>query len=256
MFIDDEEVIKSVQRVFEIFEWFDETRRPASATTVARALGYPVSSANSLLKSMAARGYLAFDPLQRDYFPTLQLTREAAWMDHGLYGPGRLASLVEELHDITGEVVTLSCQNDLEMVFVSVAEPVKPSPNPNAASKGAPAPLFKSTIGFTALSCRSDREITHLVNRYNRRAYRTGARADPAAVMAQVRRVRAAGHGIGYGLYVEETGAIAWALPSRLAGPPIVVAVAGPCDRLRSEETAIVRAGRAAISRFCGPAAH
>lgn len=102
MFIDDEEVIKSVQRVFEIFEWFDETRAPASATMVARALGYPVSSANSLLKSMAARGYLAFDPLQRDYFPTLKLTHEAAWMDNGLYGPGRLASLVEELHDITG----------------------------------------------------------------------------------------------------------------------------------------------------------
>ena len=248
MFIDDEEVIKSVQRLFEIFEWFDHERRPASATQVARALGYPASSANSLLKSMTERGYLSFDPIRRDYFPTLRVSHEAAWMDRGWYGPGRLSSLVRELKDATGETVTISCQNDLQMLFLEIAEPMRPTEVPTAV--GEPAPLFGSAIGFTALSCRSDRQVKDLLTRYNRWTYRPAAKADPEAVLNQVRCVRATGHAIGYGLFVEHTGAIAWALVPHGASHPVVVAVAGPIDRLRGDETTIVRAGRAAISRF------
>ncbi|WP_404477802.1 IclR family transcriptional regulator [Novosphingobium sp. BL-52-GroH] len=249
MFIDDEEVIKSVQRVFEIFEWFDQQRKPASATTVARALGYPVSSTNSLVKSMAERGYLTFDPIARDYFPTLQLAQKAAWMDRGCYGPGGLRSLVRELQDATGETVTLSCQNDLQMVFVEVASPVR-RVEPPTASVGGPAPLFRSAVGFSALSCRSDREVSGLLSRYNRRTYRSSAKADPGNVLEKVRRARTYGHSIGYGLFVENTGAIAWALPRKGTGHPAVIAVGGPSERIRTNERAILGAGRTAIDRF------
>jgi len=248
MFIADEDVIKSVQRVFDILEWFDRARTPASSTTVARALGYPVSSTNSLLKSMSARGYLSFDSLRKDYLPTLQLCRQGAWMDAGCYGRGRLRALVQELQAMTGEIVTLSCQNDLQMVFLDVAEPPRDEVVP--ASAGGMAPLFRSAIGFAALSCRTDLEVGQLITRYNRRTYRTSAKADPELVLSHVRRVRATGHGVGYGLFVEDTGAVAWALPATGPAPAVVIAVAGPNARLRRDETAIVEAGRIAISRF------
>lgn len=252
MFVDEEDVIKSVRRVFEILEWFDRERRPINVTSVAHLLGYPISSTNALLKSMSQRGYLAFDPTSRDYLPTLQLTEQSAWLDRGWYGRGRLRALVEELHDATGETITLSCQNDLEMLFVDVAEPFGKATRP--AKAGDPAPLFSSSIGAAALSRRPDREITGLVRRYNRRSYRTRPRADPAAVMSLVSQARTFGHCIGYGLCEQATGAIAWPLISKLAGPPIVLAIAGPCNRVRASEMKFVAAGRAAIRRFSTPA--
>lgn len=249
MFVDDEDVIKSVQRVFEILEWYDRRRQGASATEVARGLGYPASSTNSLLKSMVTRGYVSFDPIRRTYLPTLQLNRQTSWLDCEWYGSGRLRALTRELQEATGEVVTLSCQNDLQMTFVEVVSPVETSEDAGAEA-GALAPLFWSSIGAAALSCHTDREVTGLIERYNRRTYRPQAKVDPANVLSLVRRARAAGHVAGYGLYREETGAVAWAIPSRRAGPPVVVAVAGPKERVRAAEGAIVAAGRSALRRF------
>ena len=248
MFVDDEDVIKSVQRVFEILEWYDSQRRPVGATDVARGLHYPVSSTSSLLKSMVACGYVAFDPIHRTYFPTLRLNRQSSWLDCEWYGSGRLRGLVRELQQMTGEVVSLSCRNDLQMTFVDVVKPVEVEDA--GAEAGASAPLFNSSVGAAALSCHTDREIAGLIERYNRRAYRPQAKVNAAMVLPMVRQARAAGHIAGYGLYREQTGAVAWAIPARRGGPPVVVAVAGPKERVYAAEEAIVAAGRSALRRF------
>lgn len=248
MFVDDEDVIKSVQRVFEIFEWFDRRRRPASATDVAHALNYPVSSTSSLLKSMVTCGYVGLDPIHHTYFPTLRLNRQSSWLDCEWYGSGKLRGLVRELQRTTGETVSLSCQNDLQMIFVDIIKPLEV--NDAGAEAGASAPLFCSSVGAAALSCHTDREITRLIDRYNRRTYRPQAKVNPATVLSMVHQARAAGHIAGYGLYREQTGAVAWAIPSRRGGPPVVLAVAGPTERVRAAEGAIIAAGRSALRRF------
>ena len=47
-------VIKSARRVFEVLEYFDDVRRPASLHDIVSHFGYPLSSGYSLLKSIVA----------------------------------------------------------------------------------------------------------------------------------------------------------------------------------------------------------
>ena len=248
--IEDEDVIKSVQRVFDILRYFDRSRRSVRAAQVAEDLGYPLSSTNSLLHSMVARGYLIFDPVRRTYFPSLLLNRRTSWLDREWYGTGRLRDLTRHMQEVTGEVVTLSCQNDLQMTFVDIIAPAGAGGDGVEAEEGSLAPLFCSSIGAAALSRHSDRQIACLVSRYNRRTYRESAKANVSLILPLVRQARTSGHVAAYGLYREQAGAIAWALPSRRGGPPIVLAVAGPRERVHAAEGAIVAAGRSAIRRF------
>ena len=249
MLIEDEDVIKSVQRVFDILRYYDLVRTSVRATQVAEDLGYPLSSTHSLLHSMVARGYLMFDPVRRTYFPSLLLNRRMSWLDREWYGAGRLQDLTRHMHEMTGEVVTLSCQNDLQMTFVDITAPAGGGGDGVDAEEGALAPLFRSSIGAAALSRHSDRQIACLASRYNRRTYRESAKANVSLILPLVRQARASGHVAAYGLYKKQAGAIAWALPSR-RGPPIVLAVAGPTERVRAAEGAIVAAGQSAIGRF------
>ncbi len=254
MLIESEDVIKSVQRVFDILRFFDHARRSMRAAQVANDLGYPLSSTNSLLRSMVARGYLTFDPARRTYFPSLLLNRRMSWLDREFYGAGRLRDMTRDLQKTTGEIVTLSCQNDMQMTFVNVTAPADGGNDGVGAEEGSLAPLFCSSIGAAALSRHSDRAIVSLVDRYNRRTYRASAKADVSQVLPLVRQARAAGHVAAYGLFEKRMGAVAWLLPSRCHGPPIVLAVAGPRERVRAAESAIVSAGRSAISRFTSAA--
>jgi len=245
-----DDVVKSVGRVFEVLQLFDARREPLSATDVERALRYPQSSTLALLKSMVRLGYLAFDRLDRTYLPTMRVATLGHWLEAAFQGEGRLAALLEELGESTAETVCLSCQNDLSMQFTQVRLGthglilnVKP---------GDVAPLFQSAIGLTALSVRSDSAIRKLAARLNRHARGSAPKVDPEAVLQRVRRIRSAGHGTGYDMYVPGIGAVAWVLQPDSRLRPIVLSVGGPVDRIRAREGPIVKATRAAIRRHLG----
>jgi DNA-binding IclR family transcriptional regulator len=246
----NDDVVKSVGRVFEVLQLFDQRRVPLCATDVERALRYPQSSTLALLKSMVRLGYLAFDRLDRTYLPTMRVATLGRWLETGFQGEGRLAALVEELGESTSETVCLSCQNDLHMQFTQVrlgTQGLILSVRP-----GDLAPLFQSAIGLTALSSRTDPAVRKLALRYNRQARGATGKVDVEAVLQRVRRIRAAGHGVVYDLYVAGIGAIAWVLQPPGAQRPIVLSVGGPADRVKAREAHIVRAGRAAIRRHLG----
>jgi DNA-binding IclR family transcriptional regulator len=244
------DVVKSVGRVFEVLELFDARRAPLSATEVERALRYPQSSTLALLKSMVRLGYLAFDRIDRSYLPTMRVAALGRWVDAAFHGEGRLAALVDELAGSTSETVCLSCQNDLSMQFTQVRLggqglilSVKP---------GDVVPLFESAIGLTALSARPDASIRKLAARMNRQARGQRPKVDLEAVLQRVRRIRAAGHGTGYGLHLRDIGALAWSLVPEGAPRPIVLSIGGPVARIREREAHLVKAVRAAIRCHLG----
>lgn len=249
----DDEVVKSVERVFQVLDWFEETRAPAGATTVSRALGYPMSSTVALLKSMSTCGYLQFDPLKHRYHPTLRVSRLCHWLDEAWVGQVRLRDLIGEVSSATGELVSVSCQNDLEMLFVQIepgARPLETAPAP-----GDPAPLFNSSIGLARLSRRSDEEIKKLVARYNRRIHAPAGKIELRAIMQRLRNIRQCGYNTGYDLYMPGLGAIAWALPAQNSGHSLVMAIGGPSERLKRREWEIVHAVGATLSQRLGEAA-
>jgi IclR family KDG regulon transcriptional repressor len=250
MAIGGDDVVKSVGRVFEVLQLFDARREPLSATDVERALGYPQSSTLALLKSMVRLGYLAFDRLDRSYLPTMRVAALGHWLDAAFQGEGRLAALLEDVGEATSETVCLSCQNDLSMQFTQVrlgTQGLILSVRP-----GDLAPLFQSAIGLTALSARPDPAIRKLALRVNRQARGTTPKVDPETVLQRVRRIRAAGHGVGYDMYITGIGAIAWVLLPANVPRPIVLSVGGPVARIRARETHIVKVTRAALRRHLG----
>ncbi len=248
MSINDDDAIKSVERVFAVLSWFDEKQVPAGATQIARSLEYPLSSTTAILKSMRSCGYLAFDPLKRRYFPTMRITNLGAWIgNHGVVTDD-LSDLVDEVGAATGESVSLSCQNDLEMLFVKVRRGDRQFGL--EMEPGECAPLFCSTIGLTALSRLPDRDIAKLMCRYNRRTFHIAAKANPTKTLDQIHHIRMAGYGIGYDMCRPSVGAVAWALPPRANAHAMVLAIGGPTARVRAEEREIVEVGGSVVRRY------
>jgi IclR family KDG regulon transcriptional repressor len=236
----DRSSIKSVKRVFQLLELFSELKQPLTSVRVERQLGYPASSALALLKSMVQLGYLSFDRIDKTYFPTVRLTLLGEWIDLAVRkGHGSLLATIDRLIAATGESVSLSCQSDLDMQFIHVGQgPQHVTVN---ITPGTLAPLFRSSIGLTALSQRSAAEITRLAQRQNKTEKDKADRVDLAKVMTLVEGVRLRGWFAGYDMYIDGVGAISWALPAPANGRGMVLSVSGPTERIRAGEQKLVQ---------------
>ena len=152
--------VKSAGRVLEVLELLGNVRKPLSASEIGRLLDYPKSSTNVLLKYLTNLGYLSFDPDTMHYFPSLRVTSLGAWIPAALYGMGDAASMLQEVHDVTGETVTLSMRAGQAMRFIRVL--------PGSffialkMDEGTVAPLFGTSVGAAFLATRPPAEVERL----------------------------------------------------------------------------------------------
>ncbi len=72
-------MVKSAQRVFELLELFESECRPLRVGEIVQRLDMPQSSVSMLLKTLAARGYMDFDPQERTYCPSVRVAFLADW---------------------------------------------------------------------------------------------------------------------------------------------------------------------------------
>jgi DNA-binding IclR family transcriptional regulator len=245
----NDSVVKSAGRVFEVLELFDAERQAMTATSIARALKYPASSTVALLKSMVSLGYLAYDPNERTYFPTIQLAVISRWLEDSFFVEGHLLELMDDVAAATGETIMLCWQNELHLQFIRVKSTNKEFTLPDL---GARFPLFHSVPGLTALTLRRDVEIAQLAERFNAAAAPGELRVDLPAAMEHIRNFRSLGYGIGYDFFRSGLSNIAWALRPRRSSRSIVVSVVGPTERIRPESKAVIQAARSAIRRYTG----
>jgi DNA-binding IclR family transcriptional regulator len=243
-----DDIVKSAARVFAVLELFEAEQRPMTATAIERALQWPQSSTLALLKTMVQLGYLALDPLERRYEPTLRLSNLGRWVG-ARFVQGHLDDLIREVAEATGETVSIVGQNDLWMEFLSV----RAGRNPLTLNidPGSRAPLFNSTIGMVALSCRTDREIAELGKRVRKLPAGERETPDMAHVAEEIAGIRKRGHAIGYGRYIASIGAIAWPLRQDGDPRPLVLSVAGPAEMIHQAEAAIVAAVENILTDHC-----
>lgn len=241
------DVVKSVGRVFQVLEFFDDAQSPRNASQIGRALNYPASSTLALLKSMVTLGYLAFDRAERVYAPTIRVSSLGRWIDAALYKHGNLTDLLESLRFATEQTVTLSVQNDLTMQFIYVTHGPAFSLTIRA---GNTVPLFRSAIGIIALSGRPDAETAKFVERFNRRCRSPEQKVDLDVLMAQIRRARAQGFMTGYDLFYPGVGTIGFPFVANFARSPVVLVVTGTTAKLKENETRIVRTVRDALKKL------
>lgn len=240
----DRSVVKSVGRVFEVLEAFNEVRQPMPAMQIAKRLSYPPSSTIALLKSMAKLGYLSFDRTTRTYFPTMRVAIISEYLHGALVGDGRLLALMGDLHRQIGETIILAIQNDLDAQYIHVIPgryPIMLNVQP-----GDLRPLCRSGAGWALLSQRSNKEIAQFVNKINLRGDEPVI--DIAELLPIIEEVRVLSYARSYGTYFQGSGSIAMSV-SVGTNQPIAICIGGPVDRLQSREREIVRAVRGALSR-------
>lgn len=246
--VGENSVVKSVGRVFEVLEAFNEVRKPMPAIEIAKRLSYPASSTSALLKSMVKLGYLSFDRRDRRYFPTIRIAIISEYLHGALFGQGNLMALMGDLHSLIGETIILGVRKDLEAQYVHIIPGIYPIML--NVPPGTVRPLHRSGMGWALLSRCEDAEIRALVDRVNAGGRETSV--DYKKLMGILKEVRTRGYARSYGTYVAGSGLIAMDLPGTSHDRRVAIGAGGPVERLQSREREIVRLMRAAIDRHFG----
>ena len=234
-----DDVVKSVARVFQVLEFFDGKRRPLTAAEIGRSLHYPASSTIGLLKSMTTLGYLSFNCMNFTYSPTMRLPMVGQWVKD-MNVAGDLSAAMLQIHRATGESVSVCSESDGHMQVLAIAASPDIATFSQVSAVGDRAPLFRSVVGLTALSTRTDTDVMQVANQLLRRPRYIRPDIDMTSSMATIRRFRATGFGVAYDVSHPNVGAIAWAVASRNGTAPLVLGVWGPTTRIKKNESNLI----------------
>lgn len=238
-------MIKTAGRVFEVLEYLREVRRQVTVREVSERLGYPLSSTQVLMKSIATLGYLRYDSRLRAYLATPMLARLGDWVIDAMYQGGGLFGVLEQVARATGLTTILAVENDIYAQYVHVilgGQAILFNVQP-----GTRRVLCMSGLGWAMLADRGDDEISRIVQRTNARLGTGGQRVDPDYVRQRVRETRERGYAYSRGVVTDGVGIIALALPPGASGERLAVGVGGLLERLDANRDTIVRAIRERI---------
>lgn len=230
-----DKVIKSVKRVFEILELFDQERRPLAAKEVSKRLKYPLMSSHALLKSMHELGYVDFDRPTWSYTPSRKFLDTLQWAGDFLNRDASVLSLVEDLNEETLETVNLSQRVNTQVKIIHGLEghhPVGVS-----VKVGILMPLTQSLTGITALTCLGKEERDAVLSAIkeenpdllNDRSYELFKQVETE--LAEQPTVA------GYDFFVNGISAVCMPITSPVSKAPFVIGVVGPTDRIRANES-------------------
>jgi DNA-binding IclR family transcriptional regulator len=229
-------VIKTAKRVFEILEYFRETRTPLNVRDISEHFGYPLSSTSVLVKNMSTLGYLSYDSRIRAYTPTVLVAMLGDWIYESSFGGTEIASLMQALSETTKEMVILAVQNDIQSQYVQVIQ--SQLPIQFYVSPGTRRPMCASGTGWALLAPQPDPTIARI---HQRTLNRMGVAGLPQNmgiddVMRQVNTVRQQGYVYSRGTNTPGAGVIAMPLPSSPNGVRMAIGVGGLIDRLDVQE--------------------
>lgn len=244
--------IKSAARVMQIFDFFDDVKRPAKVLEIAQRLSLPQSSTSMLLKCLTELGYLEHDIAARTFVPSPRIALLGSWLDEGPIQDGSIKRLMEEISQKTGQTVILAVRNSLFVHYIRVLQ----SPRsdrlhvPHAARRLA----VWSATGWALLAHESDEMIRALCRRTNSEITDMKPAISAQHVIAHINQVRRTGYFFSKGLVTPGAGAIAMPLPQGIdrRGRPFAIAVSGVLEELTRCERTITRTIREAKSSHLG----
>ncbi|GAA5236795.1 IclR family transcriptional regulator [Verticiella sediminum] len=238
--------------MFEVLEYMREVRRHITVREASEKLGYPLSSALVLLKSMATLGYLSYDAKQRAYYPTVRLAMLGDWVLDAQFAGGNLFAYLDQVAKGTGETAILGLQNDIYAQYVHVILGGK-GIQFNVQS-GTRRLLCMSGMGWALLSAQSDADVQRTIQRTNTRLAKNGQAVEPELVLEHVRASREAGYAFSRSTVTEGIGILAVPLPERAGGERLAVGVGGPVERLEAQRDSVLATLREFVARSAGVA--
>jgi DNA-binding IclR family transcriptional regulator len=157
----DQSVVKSAARTLEIFEYFDEVRRPANIQDVALALGYPHSSTAALLRSLAELGYLEFSADDKTFFPSIRVSLLGHWVGEEILPLRRVQQQMRAISEQTQMTVVLGAASGGYCQYVRVIEGT--TPIRYHVKAGTRRCLARSTLGRVLLAMEAPGRRVQLI---------------------------------------------------------------------------------------------
>ena len=239
-------LVKSAQRVVQIFEFFAARQAPAGLMDVARALGTPPSSTSALLGTLQNLGYLDYNRHQRTFVPTLRTALLGIWVNDMFLSDGTVLRLMYELRDRTGETVVLGTQSGLNVQYIHVMQPLVRRSGPEVAT-GRLRSLLSSAVGQLVLSLREDKEVLALARRINAEEKESSRRIRPEDLMRKIEACRRDGFAYTEGATTPGAGIIAVLLRTPEHQPPIALGIGTVVRKLREQKLNYLAALRHAV---------
>jgi len=226
---------RSALRPFDILEAFRVAGKPLSLSEIARLADMPVSTCHGVLRALEEAGYLYFLST-REAYPTRRLLETALQINANDPVAQRMVPLLERLRDATRETVVLAALQGDRAVNLAVVESDQ---NIRYASRPGDARLLHTTsLGKALLMAMPAAEREGRIARL-RMGARTGRSiTTKAALKADLAVAAQRGYSVSRGENSPDVMAIA--MPVRLAGASLSVAVAGPMERIAAAEPNIV----------------
>jgi DNA-binding IclR family transcriptional regulator len=239
--------VKSARRVLEILELFDQRKAPLSVQDVTDHLNYPQSSASLILRTMSAMGYLYYDGSGRVYSLSPRVALLGIWLNESLFHDGRIAALMQDVSERTGQTVMLGIESRSRVQYVHIVE------GKGAIRLHLTPGLMRSlaccSIGLLFLSDRTDQEIRRLMLRLSTE----DSHAMPMSfdeLFEKIQRVRQQGYAVSTNLAAEGVGSISIKLPTLISDRPICIAVGCTDTMLLREEEKFVAILRNTVSQY------
>lgn len=238
--------VKSAARVLELLEHFRTVRAPRSLKDIVDALGYPQSSTTALLKSLTAQGYLNYDRVQRVYFPTLRVAALGDWIEPALLGDNaRLLDAMRDVHNATGETVSLGLLNDVYMQHVRIIQSTHAMRF--YTEEGSMRPVVTSSLGWLLLSTRTPEQIERLVRRANIAIADPSQRVDVAAMVKRILSLKGQTQIHIEGMPFADGATMCALLPVTIHGQPVVLGLGGSLERVRENRVRYAEVLRGAV---------
>lgn len=225
-----QKAIKSVRRVFEILELFDQERRPLAAKEVAKRLDYPLVSAHALLKSIHELGYADFDPPNWTYIPSRSFVSVLDWVPDLLEREGQLLSFAEELNQATRETINISRQINTNIRIIYGLESLHPVGV--SVKVGVMMPIPHSLTGITALASLPDAGRDQFLKRLRAQDSAQFAHLDIDMIDTIGKELSEQGTVTRCDLLIPGVGAVCMPVKTIDGHETLVVGVVGPSDRI------------------------
>lgn len=212
----DGSIVKSAQRVVQVFEFFNDLRTGATVADVASSLRIPQSSTSALLRSLHIIGYLSFDGEARTYCPTSRVALLGHWIEPQLVAEGPVLRMARALTERTGLDTLLATANKLHVQIIHREF----APDPKFHGQiGSGSFLVTAATGHALLSGMSDGEVTRLVVATNARLEDGVQPVNARALLAELGEVRRRGYTVRPTQRGDGLVTIAMPLPNTLREP-------------------------------------
>lgn len=239
--------VKSAVRALEVLDYFRTERAPRSLKQIVDALGYPQSSTTVLLKSLTTQGYVNYDRVRRVYFPTLRVAALGDWIGPALLGGNeQLLEAMRDLHNATGETVSLGLLNDVYLQYVRVLQSTHPMRF--YTEEGIMRPLVQSSLGWLLMSTRTPEQIERLVRRANIAIPKAAERVTVDEMVGRI--VALKGQPVVYAEGAPFSGGatLCALVPVAINDQPVVLGLGGILERMRSHRARYSAALRRAVA--------